>query len=108
MTESEQIQKIIENALRDRGVESKDGLRGPTCQTGEEYIEFVIRSSTNDSPVTLAIAAAGLVCGFAKKGATCYWRIKADYEAETVTRNPGVYVRFFISSKPELPQSEAA
>jgi len=95
---SEDIQGEIEEFLAAQGIASKDGLFGPKCQTGEEYIELIIRGG---GVATLAIAAAGAVGAFGKPGSTCYWRIKADYENHP-DRVEGVYVRFLVTDKPEL------
>jgi hypothetical protein len=91
---SNQVQTFIEDRLMEQGIISKDGLFGPICQTGEEYVELTIRGK---GIVTLTIAAAGMVAGFGKAGATCYWRTQADYEDHH--SHEEIFVRFCITRK---------
>ena len=98
--QSKAMQKFIEGYLSERGIASKDGIAGPTCQTGEEYTEFTIHGR---GIVTLTQAACGLIAGFGKSGDTCYWRTKADYDDRP--GHEGVYIRFKCTAKTRQEQA---
>jgi hypothetical protein len=100
-----EVQKAIVHGLAMHSIISKDGLHGPSCQTGEEYTEVVIRASTI---ADLTRAAIGAIIEFGGRDYRCYWRIKPDVDLDSLMQGPRVYLRFRITNKPELPQSEAA
>ena len=99
MNQSEAMQKIIEETLAENGVVSKDGWAGPTCQTGEKYVQLYLRCS---GVATLTKAIIGAIAIFGEAGWTCYWRTKADYDFQGLD---AVYVRFCMTNKPELEQA---
>jgi hypothetical protein len=98
------IQEQVESRLALWSVISKEGIHGPTCQTGEPYIELIIRASTLPDLVT---AICGAVYAFALRDWNCYWRIKPDLELDN-PYGPRAYLRFKCTNQPELRQEQAA
>jgi hypothetical protein len=94
------VQTFVESHLQAKGIESLDGLRQRTSQTGEPYMELIVQA---DGIVTLTQALAGAVAVFGSPGCRCYWRVRADLE-ERLGEGGRIraYVRFLMTNKPEL------
>jgi hypothetical protein len=98
-------QNIVNGLAIHYDVESKDGVKGPLSQTGEEYIELIVRASTIKA---LGSAIMGAISAFGRgKGSTCYWRTKTEVDLESGS-TPRAYLRFCVSNRPELSQEQAA
>lgn len=100
-----EFQAAIVHGLAMHSIQSKDGIHGPTCQTGENYTELVIRASTVSD---LTEAVVGAITQFGGRDYRCYWRVKPDLDLDGLLQGPRAYLRFCVTNKPELPQSEAA
>lgn len=96
-----EIQKTVISRLALHSILSKDGAKGPNCQTGEPYTELVIRASSFSDLVT---AIVGAVAAFGERDCTCYWRIKPDLEDDLMD-GCRCYMRFCVTNKPEMAQA---
>lgn len=94
-------QTIVDGLAIHYDMASKDGVKGPTSQTGEDYIELIVRASTLDA---LRTAIMGAISAFGGKNWTCYWRTKTEVDLDSGS-TPRAYLRFCVSSKPEQEQS---
>jgi hypothetical protein len=100
-----EVQAAVIHGLSMHTIISKDGLRGPSCQTGEDYTELVVRAS---SIADLTKAIIGAVTEFGGRDYRCYWRTKPDVDLDGLLQGPRAYLRFCVTDKPELPKEQAA
>ena len=98
------FQAQVKSRLSMHSIISKEGIRGPTCQTGEEYTELIIRTSSVKALVT---AVVGAITEFGGRDWTCYWRVEPEIDLDE-RNGTRAYLRFCVSNLPELPQEQAA
>jgi hypothetical protein len=95
------VQTFVDSHLQAKGIEPLDGLKQPTCQTGEEYMELIVQA---DGISTITQALSGAVAVFGSPGCRCYWRVRADLEQRLGEGDRiRAYVRFRMTNKPEEP-----
>jgi hypothetical protein len=100
----DEFQAQVKSRLLMHSIASKGGIKGPTCQTGQDYIELIIRASSFKALVS---AVVGAVTEFGGRDWTCYWRVDPEIDLDEHNGNRA-YLRFCVTNLPELPREQAA